>query len=119
MSPSPMLMSRWNSGEAAMRCNASSASPRSLVITASPRGTAGMVAARLVLDVADVDDMAEQLALIGLRQGPSDIGAETEIDAGDVVERIALARQAAQQQEAPSVAQIVGEPPEDGAEARQ
>jgi len=47
MSPSPMLMSRWNSGEAARRCRASSASLCSFVITASPAADgAARIAAR-------------------------------------------------------------------------
>ena len=70
-------------------------------------GAAGVVAARAWLDVAHVDDVAEQLALPGLRQRHADMGAETDIDARQVVGGIALSRDAAQQQEAAAEAQFV------------
>src|SRR5207237_696087 len=80
---------------------------------------AGMIAARLALDVADIDDMAEQFALIGLRAEPADMRAEPGIDARQIVERVALARQAAQQQKASAEAQFLTKTGEIAAEPRQ
>src|SRR5438067_5166607 len=71
--------------------------------------TAGVIAARLGLDVADIDNMAEQFALIGLRAQPADIRAEPDIDARQIVERVALARQVAQQQKAAAETQLLAE----------
>ena len=80
---------------------------------------AGVVAARAGLDVAHVDNVAEQLALPGLRQRRADMRAETEVDARHVVGGVALARDAAQQQEAAAEAQFVAQAAEEPAERGQ
>jgi hypothetical protein len=51
-----------------------------------------VIAARLRLDIAHVDDVAEQLALIGLRDRPAQMRAEPIINKADIIERVALAR---------------------------
>jgi hypothetical protein len=61
---------------------------------------AGVIAARLSLDIAPVDDVAEQFTLVGLRDRLAEMCAEPVVNEADIVERVALARQAAQQQEA-------------------
>src|SRR5437763_14026348 len=82
-------------------------------------GAAGVIAARLGLDVADIDDMAEQFALIGLRAQPADMRGDPGIDARQIGERVALARQAAQQQKAAAEAHFLAAPGEIAAEPRQ
>src|ERR1700761_2989570 len=82
-------------------------------------GPSGMIATRTRLDVADVDDMAEQFALPGLWQRRADISAQPEIDPRHVIGGIAFARDAAQQHEAAAEAQLVAQTGEYSTQRRQ
>jgi hypothetical protein len=78
-----------------------------------------VIAARLRLDIAEINHMAEQLALVGLRREMPDIAAEPDINPRQIVERPALARQPAEQQKAGAGAQPLGQASKKSAERRQ
>src|SRR6202012_4564609 len=66
------------------------------IVAVHALAAAGVIAARLRLDIADIDDVAQQFALVRLRHRPAEMSTEPVIDPPDIVDRIALARQPAQ-----------------------
>ena len=68
-----------------------------------------VVAAHAAFQIGDVQHMAQQLPMPGLRQRPADIGAEAEIDFCQIIHRVPRARQPAQQQKPRSRAQHAAE----------
>jgi hypothetical protein len=73
------------------------------IVAVHALAAAGVIAACLGLDIADIDDVAEQFALVRLRHRSAEMHAEPVINQTDIVERIALARQPAQQQKTAAV----------------